>query len=251
MSMVTAIQPCYDSFAAGLTVCQPEPVLRKVSIMDDAAFSNVVRAYSETIFAVAFRITKNRAVSEDIVQESFMKLWQNRTEIVFHNVGNWLCRVAFNISCNHLKREAAKNKIINSLCYGRQDVYATGGEECLLLKESEALFERALSRLSPQQKIVYRLSRGNDLTRHEIATHLNISPNTVKNHLAKAIQFLKDNIGSVSMVLIFLAIQILFSGNTSTNDQFSCLYYKNELQKSGKDSKHKIPLIYRNGIALP
>ncbi len=226
-------------------------VLKRISITDEATFCTVVQTYSEKLFSLAFNITRNRQVSEDILQDCFMKLWQKRTEIIFDNVGHWLCRVVFNMACTYLRRETAKSKIINALLHHVQDGYAPGGEEYMIQKERVAIFSKVYSSLPPQQKIVYELSRVNDLSRCEIATRLKISPHTVRNHLSKASQFLKENAGAASLVLLLLALQILFSGESSTNGRFNSLYNKSERSVYGKEITHKTPGITRHVLSVP
>ena len=57
-----------------------------------------------------------------------------------------------------------------------------------------SFYAEAYGRLPEKQQAVYLLSNEEGLTRREIAAHLNISPNTVKNHLARAVQFIREKV---------------------------------------------------------
>jgi RNA polymerase sigma-70 factor (ECF subfamily) len=65
-------------------------------------------------------------------------------------------------------------------------------EDHVLTKENEARLQNALNRLSPQQKLIFTLSRQEGMKHEEIASQLNISRNTVKTHLVHALKTLKD-----------------------------------------------------------
>jgi hypothetical protein len=86
---------------------------------------------------------------------------------------------------------------------------------------------------------VYRLSREQGLSRDEIACQLRISPNTVKNHLQKAVQFMKEHIQTVGLVCAFFVFYNLFFVSGSTKAPFKDLY-----SKEGKVSKTQIEELY-------
>ena len=65
-------------------------------------------------------------------------------------------------------------------------------ETLLQEKEIRFAFESIVNKIPPQQKIIYRLARQEGITRDEIAEKINLSPNTVRNHLAAATSFLRS-----------------------------------------------------------
>lgn len=190
---------------------------------DEAAFKEIMRAYSPKLFPVAFYVTKNRHISEDILQEAFLKLWEKRMELVAGNIGGWLYKVVINIAYKHLKKEARQKEVLN-LLKGRKQAAFTEVEEQLVHKQGMEAFSEACSRLPLKQQEVYRLSREEGLKRGEIAQYLNISSNTVRNHLASAVQFLKNHITSVCLVLVFFVFNNLFFNEDSTNTLSKDLY---------------------------
>jgi RNA polymerase sigma factor (sigma-70 family) len=72
-----------------------------------------------------------------------------------------------------------------------QDKTHNDTEESLLLRDKEALIWQAVDQLPPQQKAVYLLSRQQGLSYEQIAQELALSPNTVRNHLVKALQSIR------------------------------------------------------------
>lgn len=180
-------------------------------------FNLIVQSYSQILFATVAHITKNQQTSEDIVQETFLRLWEKRIELTGENIGGWLYRVACNLAYRHQRRELMKARIY-------ADLQASGSsssnnvEDILHQKENTQKITAVYNRLPEKQQAVYLLSHNEGLSRQEIASHLNISPNTVRNHLARAVQFLKDNTRCACIIVfvIFTLLNqiILFSGST-------------------------------------
>jgi len=160
---------------------------------DETAFRTLVRYYSPKLYAFALRITKEQGAAEDIVQEAFLKLWTNKASIVNMHIGAWLYKVASNLAYNHLRRAAIEGRIYQTIRYQAAS-HSEDTEHLLNYRESSLIVQHAVGKLPDQQRLIYRLSREEGLTRDEIASQLKISPNTVKNHLSKALLQIKKHL---------------------------------------------------------
>ena len=190
-------------------------ILEKEAVeTDEAAFNSMVQLHYDTMMRTAIRLTGHQQSAEDIVQETFLKLWKNRTVIVPQNIAGWLYTVTTHHAYKHLKK--VKRNRIHAKLNTVQKYWHTDVEDRLLLKEKQHTHETAYMRLPQRQKIVYTLSREQGLSRDEIAFKLNISPNTVKNHLLKAIQFMKGHFQTSGLLVAFLIFHNLFFISNST-----------------------------------
>lgn len=183
----------------------------------DNQFTGLMQTHASLLFFVAYRITKNRQVSEDIVQEAFLRLWKHRAKVFSGNPGGWLHKVVCNLGYKHVKRETTELQIIHELG-AVLNTYSPDAEDHLISKENDQLFNTLVSRMPRKQQVVYHLSREEGLRRQEIATQLNLSPNTVKVHLLRAVQFMKEHIACIILFLLFFAFNNLIfkSSNTKT-----------------------------------
>lgn len=197
--------------------------LKSIALGEEVLFNELVKTYTSRLFSSAFYITKNKQAAEDIVQEAFLKLWRKREELTGENIGGWLYRVVIHLAYKHNKKESRKNEIINSLKAGRQDAYCEV-EECLVHKQALELFDEIYSRLPKKQREVYHLSHNAGLDREEIANRLNISTYTVRNHLVKAIQFIKEHVTGVCLALLFFLFNNLFFDKSGSNIKSRDLY---------------------------
>ena len=189
---------------------------------EETSFNRIVQSHSDALMRTAMQITRHQQSAEDIVQEAFLRLWQNRNKIIPYNMGGWLHTVTTHLAYKHIKREkrisiyAKRNRIPQS--------WHTDVEDRLLQKESQNTYDAACMQLPESQQTVYRLSREQGLSRDEIACQLSISPNTVKNHLLKAVQFMKDHIQTCGLLIVFFVFHNLFFSFHSTKSPLRDLY---------------------------
>lgn len=169
-----------------------QSLLAAIAASDERAFETVVRHYFPRLLPFAVKITKNRAVAEDIVQEAFLRLWQHRAEPgKLQFLRSWLFTVVSNLSLTYIKRLALEGKLLQHLRDFTDTARADVADQ-VHFRESRTVIARAVEKLPPQQQQIYRLSRYDGLSIPEIATRMQLSPNTVKNHLVRALQSVRD-----------------------------------------------------------
>lgn len=201
-------------------------VEREISAVDEAAFNCMVQSHYDTLLRTAIRITKHQQSAEDIVQEAFLRLWKHRNKVMPYNMGGWLYTVTIHLAYKHIKN-TKRDSIYIKLNTTGQD-WHTDVEDRLLQKENQNTYDTIYMRLPERQQAVYRLSREQGLSRDEIACQLSISPNTVKNHLLKAIQFMKEHIQTSGLLVAFFIFNNLFFISNSTKQPLRDLYNKEE-----------------------
>lgn len=161
---------------------------------DQVAFTSIFDHYSPRIFAFVSKMTKSQTEAEDITQEIFLKLWASRKkfpEIKSYN--SYIFTMAFNYTINYIKRNNWKT---GKLCLVKNDLsdHSNITEETIDFNESNLLVQQAVQKLPPQKKIIYKLNREQGLTLEQIAEKMNLSRNTVRNHLVEAISFIRTYI---------------------------------------------------------
>jgi len=196
----------------------------EVSAADETAFNSIVQSHSDALMRTAMHITGHQQSAEDIVQEAFLRLWQHRNKIIPYNTGGWLYTVTTHLAYKHVKK-TKRNSIYAKLNETRQN-WHTDVEDHLLQKENQKTYDNAYMRLPERQQAVYSLSREQGLSRDEIACQLSISPNTVKNHLVKAVQFMKDHIRTCGLLTALFVFNNLFFIFHSTKSPLRDLYNK-------------------------
>jgi RNA polymerase sigma-70 factor (ECF subfamily) len=158
---------------------------------NEDSFNIIYDKYREHVHKVAMRYLKSDNISHEVVQEVFMKLWLERNNIIPTTpIEGWLCTVAKNITLNKLKKVAIEWRAINHL-KATQPTFDDATQNRLNDADCNHLLQEALTNLSENQRLVFRLSREENQSYIEIANNLNISPLTVKKHMSRALANLK------------------------------------------------------------
>ena len=166
-------------------------LLLRISQDDALAFSMLFNQYKDKVYTIAFKLTGCAFTSEEAVQDIFMKLWIKRKDlsgIEFFTA--WFNTIIRNHLFSLLKSQAARQSREIAFA-GRLPSLYNNTDQGMLLKETEALLEKALYTLPPQQNKVYRLIKERGMKKEEVASQLNLSTETVKAHLSKAIKSIR------------------------------------------------------------
>lgn len=172
---------------------------------DESAFKDVFECYRKRIYGIALKMLKSEHEAEGIVQEVFLSLWLNRAKLSdIRDPEAYLFTIAHNTIYAYLKKISRDQKLLNDLIDRMADIQNTT-QEMLSGRETQKLINEAVQQLPPQQRIVFQLSKQNDLSYEEIARQMHLSKNTVRNHLAEAMKtirfFLRSAAGLLSLFL--------------------------------------------------
>lgn len=184
-------------------------MLLRVAEGDEMAFRAVYDFYKATFHATAFKMTRSADTAEDIVQEVFVTLWNKRTQIgQARNPLGYFFTILHNCIYSHFRKVMMERQMRQKVSDNTEHIEENPVEELLLAKENRELLKAVISQLPPQQQLVYRLCKQEGLSREEVADKLNISPNTVKNHLASAIEFIREYLKKGASAIIWAMIWI-------------------------------------------
>jgi len=178
-------------------------LLAEIAIGDERAFRKLFDLYKERFYAVALKMTNSDEVAEDIVQDIFMNLWNKRKSLVnIDNPSSYFFTAVYRRVYHHYRKIALEKKLLQVSPPAKEAVNTT--DEMVLAHESENLIYKALEKLPPQQQLVFKLSKLEGLSREDVASQLQISPNTVKNHLATAIKFIRVYLRNSTFTFVIL-----------------------------------------------
>ncbi|MEP7258202.1 MAG: RNA polymerase sigma-70 factor [Flavitalea sp.] len=167
-------------------------LLRQVAEGDEKAFKILFDGYHAHLFNYILGITKSRQVAEELMMDVFLKIWLGKSLIVqIENFDSFLFRVAHNKSIDFLRAVAKNPKFKDLLFAAMHRETSAEADSQILVSEYESRLRDAVSLLSPQRKKVYQLSREQDMTHDQIAEHLQLSKNTVNNHIVEAQRFVR------------------------------------------------------------
>ena len=158
-------------------------LLRQITTEDNKlSFQRLFELYYPALCIYTKRFISDRETREDIVQEVFSSIWENRKRIVIRtSARNYLITATKNHSLNYLQR----NQI---------PIYAESGEELYTWEELQTLLREALAKLPENYRYVFEKNRFENKSYGEIAEDMQISIRTVERYKNKAIEILKTEL---------------------------------------------------------
>ncbi|WP_256004849.1 RNA polymerase sigma factor [Pedobacter deserti] len=181
-------------------------LIAEIASGNQRAFTELFEAYYAPIGEYVLKLTKSIDITEEIVQDTFVKIWLKRADLpAIGSFTNYLFILCRNRTMDHLRKEAkeraAKAELENMLL----EEFAADGAEHALERYRE-LIDRAVDKLPAQAKRVYILSRRDRYKHDEIALQLGISPETVKKHIQYAVAFIKSELKSGTDLVILSVV---------------------------------------------
>jgi RNA polymerase sigma-70 factor (ECF subfamily) len=179
-------------------------LFRLIALGDEPAFAELFRRYDRRIYPFVLKMIKSPILAEEITQEIFIKIWRHRESLsVIEQPESYILTIAARHTLDQIKKRLNEHKMLKRFSAGLSSAH-NEPEELLLLKDTEELIQRAVDQLPPQQKSVYLLSRKQGLSYEEIGQELKISPNTVRNHLVKALAAIRIWLEQQDQLPLFL-----------------------------------------------
>lgn len=154
---------------------------------DENAFKSIYTACWPQVFSEAYSRLKNKEDAENITQDVFISLWEQRSAIKIQNIEAYLHTVTKNKTLNYIvKNRPALLDFNMEIATGITPAYQ------LLFKEAESQLSAKIYQLPKQQRSIIQLRYLENRTTTEIAQELGLSVKTVRNHLGRALSTLRS-----------------------------------------------------------
>lgn len=160
------------------------------------AFEALFRLYYDKLVHIAKGYLVHHEDAEGVVQNVFLKLWENRNKLrTIANVNGYLYTMTRNACLDQLKHQKVKNKYLSARYYTKlaiQRQFLKDEAAALLLEnELEQIISKGIELLPEKCKKVFVKSRVEGLKHQEIAQELGISQKTVDNHISYALRHMR------------------------------------------------------------
>ncbi|GHN02918.1 DNA-directed RNA polymerase sigma-70 factor [Cytophagales bacterium WSM2-2] len=159
--------------------------------MSEKEFETCFNKHYETFCLRVALIINDRDVAEDLVQEAFVKFWENKPAVLNQeSIPAYISKMAVNNALMYLRTRRQTGIKYEELKLSTP-LEADSTEAQLDAKETENLVTKALLGLPPACRQVFILSRYEEMSYKEIAEELDISVKTVENHIGTALKRLR------------------------------------------------------------
>lgn len=179
------------------------PLVERLRRRDPDAMGELYDRYGKLAFSVIFRIVRNQSTAEDLLQETFLRVWNRMQAFDAEKgaLGPWILTVARNRAIDYLRsldgRMAKSSLEIEKMETPR---VFNDMESQLFDKDRIQNLKGAFEKLNPNQRMVIELAYFEGLSQTEMAEKMNQPLGTVKTWVRSALKALRDEIGSQEAV---------------------------------------------------
>lgn len=179
-------------------------LLIKLRKGDEQAFRELYVRHNRQVLAFAIHLTHSAVDAEDILQDTFLRLWTSRAALPdIERFDNYIFMIARNRTLDHLRKVALQQRLIDQVWANISEI-SEELEQQLDARESKQLIHKALEALSPQKQTVFQLSRQQGLSHEEISQQLHLSKSRVKNLLVETLKHIRVFLAQHSTLLALL-----------------------------------------------
>lgn len=178
---------------------------------NEKAFEELYNLYSAQLLGFIFNIVKSKTHAGEILQETFIKVWNNREKIDFNQPFR---AYLFQITKNNIYdffRQAARDKKLELLIIKNVVREYSHVEELLTIKDDVHLLNKMIDALPPKRRQIFKLVKIEELSYAEVSEKLHISVSTINDHIVKATKFIHANLASYPVKVITLLGCFLYS----------------------------------------
>jgi RNA polymerase sigma-70 factor (family 1) len=182
--------------------------VRAIKEGDEFVFQQVFNQYHGKLYFFVFNKIKSDYLAEEIVQDTFIKLWKYRETLhESFSISTQLYRIASTTLIDAIRKKNTAASVIKEVQHLETQPGQNKTQEMMDAKEMLLKIRGLVQKMPPVQRRVFELSREEGLSYKEIAEKLSISVKTVEIHISKSLKFLKSRL----LIIVIMVIAIIFS----------------------------------------
>ena len=174
---------------------------------DEKAYEAIYQRYWRSLFSIAVWKTNNQIAAEELVQELFVKLWENRQKTLIENPEAYL-KTALRYGVISFIRARLVNAQIE-LGEAAEQAADLRADTGLGLEELSAALESALALLPEKTRLVFQMSRFEQRSTAEIARQLGLSDRAVEYHITQSLRLLRFQLKDYLSYTVVFSVLVL------------------------------------------
>ena len=189
------------------------PQLPDLDIYDEGAFERMFKTHFKALHSYAHVMLRDEEQAEEVVQQVFLKLWERREQLsVQVSIKAYLYKSVHNECLNYFQRNKTKTRFEDHAVYvSTLDSQSETASDKVELKELQAKIHESLNDLPQQCRIIFHMSRFEDMKYREIADRLGLSVKTVENQMGKALKIMRSKLSDFLPLVLLGVLYRIFS----------------------------------------
>ncbi|MEN9909938.1 MAG: hypothetical protein RLZZ540_3097 [Bacteroidota bacterium] len=173
---------------------------------NEKAFSELFNMFYNDVYAYSLSMLKNEVLAEEIVQEVFLNIWLHRERLNPDlSFKSYVFTITRNLTFNLISKVANSHKLKEEVFYASQKSYSPI-EDGIAEADYNAIKNKAIEQLPPKRRIIFEMSRNEEMSYEEISKELNISVSTVKGQMSKALAEIRNFLETHGDVALLISL---------------------------------------------
>jgi RNA polymerase sigma-70 factor, ECF subfamily len=173
-------------------------LIARLQRRDPQALAELYDRYGRLAYSLVLRVVRNEAIAEDLVQETFLRVW-NRIKSVDAEkgaIGPWLLAIARHCAIDYLRSSAGRPRNSVELDEAGHAPLYSEMEAGILQSDQVRRVREAMDKLAPNHRTVMELAYFEGLSQSEMANRMGQPLGTIKTWVRTALQSLRDELGA-------------------------------------------------------
>ncbi|MDO5977434.1 RNA polymerase sigma factor [Flavivirga spongiicola] len=172
-------------------------LIKELKSGNKAAFTFLFKTYYKPLCIYCASLSKSKVFSEDIVQNTFVKIWKKREKLKIHtSIKSYLYKAVYYGFINEYVKIEKKNNVLDTIYL--DTLNKSIEQDNSIIKENLIRLDKAIENLPKKCREVFILNKKEGYSYEEIADILSISKNTVENHISNALSKIRAEIFSIN-----------------------------------------------------
>lgn len=194
-----------------LSAIEEKQLLYRLQKGDYRAFELLYDKYRMLLMGKVFRLVKSEELTADIIQDLFLKIWNNRENVdPEKSFRSFLYKISENLVFDFYRKAARDRELFRGV-FDNLNTQYDHVEEYINKKDVEKQLQHVLDILPPQCRKVYLLFKFEGKSYQEISDMLGISLSAVNNHITKANNLIKKHFPSENLVALYVVFSFLLN----------------------------------------
>lgn len=179
-----------------------EKLMKEIKADNMLAFDVLYKKYSKRLFNFAYSILKSSQEAENLLQDVFLNLWEQRHNIEKDSsVKSYVFTIAYNMAVSVIRKKVREHQFFEYL-KTLQDLSQEPVNIEVEYNELTDRLNKIIDKLPARQREIYLLHKNEGLNYQEIAEKLNISVNTIENHMSRALKTIRTGLADYSIIVL-------------------------------------------------
>lgn len=158
----------------------------------EVAFCKLYAIYKDRVIRFSVRFVKSHEIAEDIYHDTFAHIWLTRDTLdVNRKFSTYIYTIVKNKLVDALRKRFRDQQFRENIL-SESDYIGNSTLDGILTTDFFSIYDKALEKLTPQQRKVFAMSRDEYKSHKEIADHLEVSVDTVKKHISNTLSVVRD-----------------------------------------------------------